>query len=67
MKRCPFLIPGDRYGATVLHKTPIENLWLNCMAQVYPQDRGMNYAIVYGQQVVKEMMQMPASKDLPAD
>jgi protoporphyrinogen oxidase len=37
-------------------QTPIENLWLSCMAQVYPQDRGMNYAIVYGQKVVQEML-----------
>jgi hypothetical protein len=37
-------------------RTPIENLWLSCMAQVYPQDRGMNYAIVYGQKVVQEML-----------
>jgi len=37
-------------------KTPVDRLWLSCMAQVYPQDRGMNYAIVYGQQVVDEML-----------
>jgi protoporphyrinogen oxidase len=37
-------------------KTPIANLWLSCMAQVYPEDRGINYAIVFGQQVVTEMM-----------
>ncbi|MFN2131363.1 MAG: NAD(P)/FAD-dependent oxidoreductase [Anaerolineae bacterium] len=36
--------------------TPVENLWLSCMAQVYPQDRGMNYAIVYGQRAVDEML-----------
>ncbi len=37
-------------------RTPVENLWLSCMAQVYPQDRGMNYAIVYGQKVAAEML-----------
>jgi protoporphyrinogen oxidase len=36
-------------------QTPVENLWLSCMAQVYPQDRGMNYAIVYGQKAVEEI------------
>jgi protoporphyrinogen oxidase len=36
-------------------KTPIQNLWLCCMAQVYPQDRGMNYALVYGRSVAGEM------------
>jgi protoporphyrinogen oxidase len=37
-------------------RTPVENLWLSCMAQVYPQDRGMNYAIVYGLKVAAEML-----------
>jgi protoporphyrinogen oxidase len=37
-------------------RTPVENLWLCCMAQVYPQDRGMNYALVYGRRVAAEMM-----------
>jgi hypothetical protein len=26
------------------------------MAQVYPEDRGMNYAVAYGQKVVAEML-----------
>ncbi len=37
-------------------RTPVENLWLSCMAQVYPEDRGMNYAVVYGRKVVEEML-----------
>lgn len=37
-------------------KTPIENLWLSCMASIYPQDRGMNYAVLYGQKVVRQML-----------
>lgn len=37
-------------------KTPIGNLWLCCMAQVYPQDRGMNYALAYGRRVAEEMI-----------
>lgn len=37
-------------------KTPVENLWLSCMAQVYPEDRGMNYALVYGRRVAEEMI-----------
>lgn len=28
--------------------TPIENLYLSTMAQIYPEDRGTNYAIKYG-------------------
>ena len=36
--------------------TPVDNLWLSCMAQVYPQDRGMNYAIAYGRKAIEEML-----------
>ena len=27
------------------HSTEIENLFINTMAQIYPEDRGTNYAI----------------------
>ncbi|MGC8826053.1 MAG: NAD(P)/FAD-dependent oxidoreductase [Anaerolineae bacterium] len=37
-------------------KTPVDNLWLSCMASIYPQDRGMNYALLYGRKVVREML-----------
>jgi protoporphyrinogen oxidase len=37
-------------------RTPVDRLWLSCMAQVYPQDRGMNYAVVYGRRVVEKML-----------
>ena len=37
-------------------KTPVENLWLCCMAQVYPEDRGTNYAIAYGQKAAEEIL-----------
>ncbi len=37
------LIPGMR--------TPVANLWLASMAQIYPQDRGTNYAIHQGREV----------------
>ncbi len=37
-------------------KTPVERLWLSCMAQVYPQDRGMNYAVLWGKKVVEAML-----------
>lgn len=30
------------------HETPVEGLWLSTMAQIYPQDRGTNYAVEYG-------------------
>lgn len=34
-------------------KTPIGNLWLSTMAQVYPEDRGTNYAVREGRKVGK--------------
>ncbi|MFH1086379.1 MAG: NAD(P)/FAD-dependent oxidoreductase [Chloroflexota bacterium] len=37
-------------------QTPARGLWLCSMAQVYPEDRGMNYAVAYGQRVVEEML-----------
>ena len=37
-------------------RTPISNLWLCSMAQVYPEDRGMNYAVVYARKAIREML-----------
>ncbi|MFO7697321.1 MAG: FAD-dependent oxidoreductase [Anaerolineae bacterium] len=38
------------------YRTPVDGLWLSCMAQVYPEDRGMNYAVASGQRVAQEML-----------
>ena len=38
-------------------KTPISGLWLSSMAQIYPEDRGTNYAIKYGRRVAKQMLE----------
>lgn len=32
-------------------KTSVENLYLACMAQIYPEDRGLNYAVRLGREV----------------
>lgn len=37
-------------------ETPLSNLWLSCMAQIYPEDRGMNYALIYGRQVAEKIL-----------
>lgn len=37
-------------------QTPIRGLWLSCMAQVYPEDRGMNYAVVFGRKAAEELL-----------
>ncbi len=39
-------------------RTPVDHLWLSSMAQVYPEDRGMNYAVVYGRRAALEMLQV---------
>ena len=36
--------------------TPLSGLWLCSMAQIYPEDRGMNYAVEYGQRVAREIL-----------
>lgn len=37
-------------------QTPISSLWLSTMAQIYPEDRGTNYAVRYGRQVAKDIL-----------
>lgn len=37
------------------HETPYENAFISTMAQIYPQDRGTNYAIRDGKNIVKKM------------
>jgi protoporphyrinogen oxidase len=37
-------------------KTPVDDLWLCTMAQIYPEDRGTNYAVRYGRRVAKDMI-----------
>jgi protoporphyrinogen oxidase len=36
-------------------KTPLKNVFLANMEQVYPWDRGTNYAVEYGKKVIKEI------------
>jgi hypothetical protein len=43
-------------------ETPVERLWLSSMAQVYPQDRGVNYAIVYGKRAAKEIARVARAR-----
>ena len=47
-KRYSELIPEAR--------TPIKNLWLSTMAQVYPEDRGTNYAVRFGRDVARQII-----------
>ena len=36
-------------------KTPIDGLWMANMSQVYPWDRGTNYAVEIGRRVAQEV------------
>lgn len=37
-------------------RTPVDGLYLASMSQIYPEDRGMNYAVRLGVKAVKEIM-----------
>ncbi len=38
------------------HATPLPNLWLANMFQVYPQDRGQNYSVAMAERLVRHIM-----------
>lgn len=38
-------------------ETPIKNLWVTNMAQIYPQDRGTAYAVEYGRKVASKVIE----------
>lgn len=40
-------------------RTPLANFWSANMAQIYPEDRGMNYAVRSANRVVAEMLGVP--------
>jgi len=39
-------------------RTPVAHLWFCSMAQVYPEDRGMNYALEYGRRAAQEILEV---------
>jgi len=38
-------------------RTPVDGLYLCSMAQIYPEDRGQNYAIAYGEKVARLVLE----------
>lgn len=40
-------------------ETPFANAWISTMAQIYPEDRGTNYAIREGRQVAAKLLAAP--------
>ena len=56
-------IPRINHSRNLLHlRTPLSGLFLASMSQVYPWDRGTNYAVSLAHQAVQEMI---ASKSYP--
>lgn len=51
----PIVTPGYVSRIPAL-RTPIPGLWLCSMAQIYPEDRGTNYAVEYGRRAAREML-----------
>ncbi len=43
----PMVTPRYRMSLPDI-RTPVKGLYLSCMAQIYPEDRGQNYAVEYG-------------------
>lgn len=42
------------------HETPFENAWIATMAQIYPEDRGTNYAIRDGRAIATRILGLAA-------
>lgn len=38
-------------------RTPVPGLYLCSMAQIYPEDRGQNYAVLYGERAARAMLE----------
>ena len=38
------------------HRSPMRNLWISTMAQIYPEDRGTNYAVKQGREVAQQLL-----------
>ncbi len=46
------------YGGLIpMRETPLQGLYLATMAQIYPEDRGTNYAIQEGRHTAKTLLQ----------
>lgn len=51
------IIPPNYSQTIPSHQTPISNLYLANMHQVYPWDRGINYAIELGEKIAKKVIE----------
>lgn len=59
LSRAPYAQPviSLNYGNTIpCIKTPVDGLYLASMPQIYPEDRGLNYAVRLGYEAANEIM-----------
>ena len=50
-------IVTKNYGDKIpKYKSPVDGLYVSCMAQIYPEDRGTNYAVMQGKKIAKEII-----------
>ncbi len=50
------IVPLNYSKIIPAHQTPLKNVFLACMQQVYPWDRGVNYAIEMGEKITNEIL-----------
>jgi protoporphyrinogen oxidase len=58
--KAPFtqpLVTRDYASKIPSHKTSLDNVWLATMTQIYPEDRGQNYAFAMGKKVANLMFE----------
>ena len=51
----PIVVPGYSKLLPPL-ETPVPGLWSACMAQIYPEDRGQNYAVRIGREAADAIL-----------
>jgi protoporphyrinogen oxidase len=48
----PVVVPGSSRNIPPI-RSAVRGLYLSCMAQIYPEDRGQNYAVVWGEKAAR--------------
>ncbi len=51
----PIVTPGYRHLIPKI-RTPVSGLYVASMAQIYPEDRGQNYAVAYGTRAAEQIV-----------
>ncbi|MBU1130010.1 NAD(P)/FAD-dependent oxidoreductase [Patescibacteria group bacterium] len=54
-KEAQHLVDCDYEKKIAAYKTPLKNVWLFNFSQIFPEDRGISYAVREGNKVIKEL------------